>query len=129
MTSTQIIQAVLLLLLAGVLIRRMWRRRMIKHYSVKELKEQLAQGAKPLLLDVRTTGEYRSGSIPGSVHLPLQELAARVRELEQFRGKEIICYCQSGGRSLSAAAFLTKNGFAAVNLRGGIAAWNYLRLP
>ncbi len=123
MTVTQFAQLALLLFLGGVLVLRWWRKRMVKEYTAREVGELLARDAAPVLLDVRTAGEYRSGSIDGAIHIPLAELGARTAELERFRGREIVCYCASGGRSLVAAAMLVKQGHAASNMRGGIGAW------
>jgi rhodanese-related sulfurtransferase len=45
-------------------------------------------------------------------------------ELNKHKEREIICYCQTGSRSVSAAIILQKNGFNIANLRGGILGWN-----
>lgn len=88
----------------------------------------LKQAAGMILLDVRTKSERSAQHIAGSIHIPLQELAIRIEELKKFAGREIICYCQSGSRSMSAAALLQKKGLDAANLRGGIAEWNFYKL-
>ena len=77
-----------------------------------------------VLLDVRTDGERKRGSIKGSFHIPLATLHSSQNELKKFKGAEIICYCRTGNRSLNAAAKLNKLGFNAANLRGGIVRWN-----
>ena len=75
-----------------------------------------------LLLDVRTAEELRQGMISGALHIPLDELPARWRELE--KADEVVCYCASGGRSLRAAALLRENGlFNATSMDGGVGAW------
>jgi rhodanese-related sulfurtransferase len=80
-----------------------------------------------VLLDVRTASEVRTGSIKGAVHIPAQELARRGDELKKYADKEIICYCQTGRRSLLAAARLKQQGFHASHLEGGIAEWNFVQ--
>jgi rhodanese-related sulfurtransferase len=77
-----------------------------------------------VLLDVRTDAERRAQAIRGSLHIPLQQLASRLSELEGYRSKEIVCYCRSGNRSLSASLLLRKRGFKAANLKGGLTDWN-----
>ena len=84
--------------------------------------------AEMVLLDVRTKSERSAQHIAGSLHIPLNELAARIQELKKFSGREIVCYCQTGARSGSAVALLLKNGLSAANLRGGIAEWNVYKL-
>ncbi len=74
------------------------------------------------LLDVREPWEVARASLPGSVGIPLQEIASRIEELDT--AAEIIVMCHSGVRSQRAAEFLAGRGFGRVgNLRGGIAAW------
>jgi NADPH-dependent 2,4-dienoyl-CoA reductase/sulfur reductase-like enzyme/rhodanese-related sulfurtransferase len=62
-----------------------------------------------LLLDVRRSDERAAGFIPGSTHIPLDELRQRLSELP--RDREIIVYCQSGQRSYNAARVLSQHGF------------------
>lgn len=124
MTTAEVFLYALIGLLAFVYLRRMYLRLTLKHYSVAEVAEKLKSGDS-LLLDVRTKQERAQRSIPGSLHIPLHILSTRLGELEKHNHREIICYCQTGSRSLSAAAKLKKSGFTVANLRGGIAEWNF----
>ena len=90
--------------------------------SVAEARERLREKPKPFLLDVRTSSEYREGHIPGATLIPLHELDGRMRKLPKNR--EIICVCRSGNRSRRAAKQLLAAGYTAVNLKGGMRAWN-----
>ncbi|MCY4635784.1 MAG: rhodanese-like domain-containing protein [Acidobacteria bacterium] len=49
--------------------------------EVDELKAQLDAGARVLLIDVREDYEVESGSIPGSIHIPVGELEARMPDI------------------------------------------------
>jgi len=83
-----------------------------------------------LVLDVRETGEWTSGHIPGARHITLAQLEKRMSELEKFKDRPIIICCASGNRSSSACRQLTKGGFEKVfNLGGGISAWLEASLP
>ena len=117
--------------LAGLLVllavRRALRVRSLKQYKPEEVEALLCSSQEIVLLDVRTEQERRRSAIRGSLHIPLQALGSRLRELERHRGKEIVCYCQSGNRSVSAAILLRRSGFKAANLRGGITDWNFAR--
>ncbi len=74
------------------------------------------------LIDVRNPGEVARGALPSSENLPLHTLPARLPDLS--REEMLVLYCQSGGRSAQACAFLAAQGFDNVcNLRGGIVAW------
>jgi rhodanese-related sulfurtransferase len=115
------------LIIVGLIIRSYVRRRGIPQYSPAQVDElRKNRTSSPVLLDVRTAKEYGLGSLPGSVHIPLQELRARTDELKRYGEREIVCYCQSGNRSTSAAYILHKRGFNSANMRGGIAEWNFL---
>lgn len=125
MTTAELFLYALIGLVAFVYLRRIYLQLTLKHYSAAEVAEKLKAEKNLLLLDVRTKQERAHSSIPGSLHIPLNSLSARLGELEKYKHREIICYCQSGNRSLSAAAKLKKSGFSVANLRGGIAEWNF----
>jgi rhodanese-related sulfurtransferase len=124
MTTTQIVLYVSILLAVALYLRRWWLLRGLIRYSPREVSERLKQSGSSILLDVRTAGERSRNSIRGSIHIPLHELGKRVEELHKHKNKEIICYCQSGSRSMLAASRLTKSGFTVANMNGGIAEWN-----
>ena len=82
-----------------------------------------------LLLDVRTATEFDGplGHIAGAVLLPVQELEQRIDELNEHKEKEIIVICRSGNRSQTGTRILISHGFNAVNMLGGMKAWNDLQ--
>lgn len=90
-----------------------------------ELRDKLQRGGDFLVLDVRASSEVATAALPYPyIHIPLDELSARVGELASWREKEVIVLCHHGGRSAVAQCFLSKNGFKNVrNLRGGINAY------
>jgi rhodanese-related sulfurtransferase len=74
------------------------------------------------LLDVSTGKEYQQGHIPGSLHIPLEEIGSRAKKLK--KDKDIVVYCRSGNRSIWAIKRLMGMGFKNLsNLRGGYNAW------
>ncbi|QQS36200.1 MAG: rhodanese-like domain-containing protein [Ignavibacteriales bacterium] len=121
-------QDILLYLLIGltlfIFLRKFLRNKKVKHYSAIDLSQVIKKNKNTLLLDVRTKAERDSQKINGSIHIPLHELKTRVEELKKYKDKEIVCYCQTGSRSVSAAIILQKSGFNIANLRGGILGWN-----
>jgi len=91
---------------------------------------QLINRKDALVIDVRDTGEYEAGHVGGARHLPEKQLTERLREIEKFRDRPIIITCRSGTRSHVAVQVLRRNGFdQAVNLRGGISAWEQAGMP
>ena len=78
---------------------------------------ELAPEKPHVLLDVRTQNEFEAGHIPGSIHIPVDELRERLGELPQ--DQEIIAYCKVGQRGYIATRILMQSGFAVRNLSGG----------
>lgn len=72
---------------------------------------------RTMLVDVRTAVEHSNVHIPGSVHIPVDELRNRLNELDSE--KEIWVYCQVGLRGYTASRILMQKGFRARNLSGG----------
>ena len=72
--------------------------------------ELIRQGA--IILDVRTTGEYKSGHIKGSINIPLDSIGNNLSKLK--KDKCIICCCASGMRSGSAKSILKSKGYIEV---------------
>jgi rhodanese-related sulfurtransferase len=123
MSFATILSILVLAFVALLLLRQIYFKWQVRHYSVDEVARKLKFSIPLVLLDVRTAGENRQGHIPDSLHIPLHELSARVAELEPYRHREIVVYCATGNRSVIATHFLQKRGFSAANLRGGFSAW------
>ena len=92
-----------------------------------EVQEKLKNGKRPFVLDVREKQELHDGYISGAKLIPLGQLSYRMRELP--KGREIVCVCRSGNRSKVAARQLIAAGYAASNMRGGMLAWGWSKLP
>lgn len=80
-----------------------------------------------VVLDVREDNEWAEGHLDGAVHIPLQQLPGRVDELPE--GRQVLAMCHAGGRSAQATAYLCERGVDAVNLDGGIVAWERAGRP
>lgn len=76
----------------------------------KRLPELLKQGA--VVVDVRSPAEFAAGAGPGSLNIPLGDLAQGLKRLDP--AKPVVVCCASGTRSAAAAAILRKNGFTRV---------------
>lgn len=96
----------------------------MQELQVTELARWLSDDARqrPILLDVREPWEVAIAKLPGSVHIPMRELGARIDEVA--RDRPVVCVCHHGRRSLQVAHYLANNGFGPIyNLTGGIDAW------
>lgn len=67
-----------------------------------EISKAVADGA--LLVDVRSESEFRSGSVSGSVNIPVDQITLRLNELKGKSG--IVVFCRSGNRSRMAKSIL-----------------------
>lgn len=73
---------------------------------------------KDFLLDVRSRGEVKHGTIEGAVNIPVDELRERLDELP--RDRRIVIFCAVGLRGNRALQILKGHGFTQLlNLSGG----------
>lgn len=71
-----------------------------------------------ILIDMRDKDEIdESGTIEGSLHIPVNDLRNRLNELD--RSKKYIPYCAIGLRGYLGYRILVQNGFKSRNLSGG----------
>ncbi len=88
----------------------------------EELARRAGGPGAPLVLDVRNAAEYAGEHIPGSLHIPYGEIAARVEEIP--RERPLATICRGGKRSGLAASILQREGFAdVVHVGQGVGAW------
>jgi rhodanese-related sulfurtransferase len=92
--------------------------------TIEDLKARIDAGEKLNILDVREPGEHAEFNIGGTL-LPLGKVQTmQLDEIEDWKDKEIICYCRSGNRSGQACLLLETFGFKNIkNLQGGMLAW------
>jgi len=93
-----------------------------------ELSARLAESAPPLVLDVRSDAEWNAGHIAGAMHIPVDEVEARLAEIP--RDRDVVVHCAVGPRANRAEATLAKAGYERViHLEGGFLAWSAAGLP
>lgn len=78
------------------------------------------------VLDVRTDAEWDDGHIAGSQHVPMDRVVA---EIGDHLDHPLLVVCASGGRSTRVTQYLVLQGLEAVNLDGGLLAWEAAGLP
>lgn len=91
---------------------------------VEALKRQMESGERVLLLDVRPVADFNGewGHIAGARSIPLEDLPARLGELEPDGPVRLVC--RTDRRSAQAATLLAKAGFADARvIDGGMTAW------
>lgn len=96
----------------------------MKQIAPQQLKAWLDDPTRepPVLLDVREPWEVAICALPGSVHMQMQTVPARLEELDPQR--DVVVVCHHGARSFQVGLFLERNGFTAIhNLYGGVDGW------
>ncbi len=89
-----------------------------------ELANRIDTHNAPLILDVRTPGEYAAGHIPGAVNIPHTDLRDRLSELISHLNDEIVVHCQMGPRAGVAQSILLQAGFTQTReLEGHMQKW------
>ena len=76
-----------------------------------------------VILDVRTSEEFRDGHIPGAVNIANEIIGTE--EIPELPDKDqlILVYCRSGNRSKQASQKLAAQGYTNVVEFGGIHDW------
>ena len=90
--------------------------------GVDDLCHAYLQGRRIQVLDVRQQVEWDTGRVPGSLHIHLGELPARVQEVP--RDREVWTACASGHRASIAASLLDRAGVPVrLVAEGGVPEW------
>lgn len=74
-----------------------------------------------VLLDVREDDEWQRGHAPGAIHIPMGQIPTRLEEIDSEATLYVVCH--AGGRSQRVSQYLAQNGYAPINLSGGMLAW------
>jgi len=105
----------------------------IVHVDARQAGELLSGPDKknsPIIIDIRTSDEFREGHLKGARQIDFLEegFAEKVRKLD--RSRPYLIHCRSGGRSSRSLALWKKMKFKKVyHLDGGILAWEKAGLP
>ncbi|CAL9487525.1 Thiosulfate sulfurtransferase GlpE [Streptomyces sp. enrichment culture] len=81
--------------------------------------------AEGFVLDVREDDEWAAGHVEGALHIPMSDFVARFGELTEAveDGRRVHVVCRVGGRSAQVTQYLVRQGIDAVNVDGGMQAW------
>jgi phage shock protein E len=118
------------LLACGLLVAAACSRGGRANISPADLASRIQEGRAPLVLDVRTPAEYASGHVSGAINIPYTDVTERIGELGTDRSREVVVYCETGGRAAKAQASLQAAGFTDVrHLLGDMRGWRADHLP
>ncbi len=92
--------------------------------------QAINEDEEAIVIDVRTAGELSRGIIEGAVHMDIKSSDFKDRAARLDKNKPYYVYCLSGARSAQAAQYFESIGIEnAVNLEGGLLAWQKAGLP
>jgi len=98
----------------------------IENVSASTLKQLLKQDSELKVIDVRTSSEFKQGSLKNAVNIDVFGSDFIKKCENKFKSTDkLLLYCRSGQRSMNAAKKLESAGFSSIyNLKGGIIAWS-----
>jgi rhodanese-related sulfurtransferase len=97
----------------------------IKSLSPDEAWELMLDNSRAMLIDVRTSEEYKIGHIFGSICIPLNDISNNPFSVCENKDTPIIFYCQMGYKSSVAAQILIDVGYSRIYIIPGIAQYQY----
>ena len=102
----------------------------VKETDIAGYKKMLADGSKPVLIDVREDSEWTAGHAAGAVHLGKGVIERDIETKVPDKGAKLVLYCGGGFRSALAADALQQMGYTdAISLDGGWRAYQQSGLP
>lgn len=104
---------------------RLFKGRSSSDVDAADLERIAADGGD--VIDVRTYHEWEAGHLPFARHIPIDELLARVDEIDKQRTSVFICHV--GARSQAASEALARNGYTTATVPGGMEAAKAIGLP
>lgn len=103
----------------------------LKTISAEELHEKITGNSYPILINTLPYDAYESKHIPGSLHIPTDEIE-KVKDLIPDKGEEIVVYCANSDcdASPNAAEKLMDMGYESViDFEQGLAGWRQAGYP
>lgn len=101
----------LILIVGGVGAAVFLLKRML-FVSAEVARKHLAEGA--LVIDVRSSEEFRRGKVPGAINVPLGEVRTKIAQVAKDKQQPLLVHCLSAGRSAIAKHQLKSLGYVNV---------------
>jgi rhodanese-related sulfurtransferase len=102
----------------------------VKETDMAGYKKLMADGSKPVLIDVREDSEWTAGHAKGAVHLGKGVIERDIETKVPDKSAKLVLYCGGGFRSALAADALRQMGYTdAISLDGGWRAYQESGLP
>jgi len=96
----------------------------------RDLAKKSKSNTPPVVLDVRSGFEFRSGHIPGATHSPSWKILLRLAPLPKDKSAPLVVTCEHGPRAQMARALLNMRGYRNISLlEGHMVGWRRAGLP
>ncbi|MFT4087186.1 MAG: rhodanese-like domain-containing protein [Gordonia sp. (in: high G+C Gram-positive bacteria)] len=99
----------------------------IERVDVADLPDDFTDLADRVLLDVREPDEWDEAHVRGALHIPLDDVPARLDDIDF--DVDVFVICRTSGRSFRLAQYLDMRGLVGVVVRGGMVAWQAAGKP
>ncbi len=94
--------------------------------TAEELEKQIKSQQGPLILDVRSSLEFKSGHIHGATHAPLGNILQSTQVASKNKAELLLLVCEHGPRAQVAKLLLKLNGYKNVELlKGHMLQWRH----
>jgi len=93
--------------------------------SLSTLQEDDRAKENYLVIDVRGADEYAAGHVKHAINIPLGELESRLDEINAYKDKNVVLYCNTGNRSGKALDLLKQKGFSMLMNAPGVKQYDY----
>ena len=91
---------------------------------------QMQEGTAPLIVDVRSQGEFDQGHVPGALHISFYSAGSGLRETGFSKKDPVVLYCEHGPRTSIASFTLYLSGYDQVYaLQGHMKGWREHEYP
>jgi len=91
---------------------------------------QLLNEGEAVFLDVRDEKEFKTGHIKGARSVPVKDVDKQMHDIEKYKERDVVVYCDNGMRTSRVTGKLKKQGFTKLNtIAGGLAQWEKANLP
>lgn len=118
------------IVLLGVVYTDCSKAQGVNKLSAEEFQQKLASTADAQLVDVRTPQEFQGGHIANAMNININGSDFETKIAMLDKNKPVMVYCLAGGRSSSAASYMSKQGFKTIyELQGGVNKWNAAGKP
>jgi rhodanese-related sulfurtransferase len=95
-----------------------------------ELLKRMQEGNAPLIVDVRSQGEYDRDHVPGATHIPFYSISSGLKQLGYSKADPVVLYCEHGPRAGIAGVSLFLSGYDNVfSLDGHMKNWRKKEFP